>query len=109
MLSGLRHDTLVGGNDKQGKVNTADTGQHVLDETLVTGDIDDANLTTAGELEPGEAKLDGHAPLLLLLEPVGVYPGEGFNQERFTVVDMPGSTHYEHNTPMTPSNRLMME
>ena len=44
MFLGLGHPTVVGGHHKQGQVNRADTGHHVLHEILVAGDIDDAQV-----------------------------------------------------------------
>ena len=80
MLPGLGHDAFVGGHDKQGKVDTTDARQHVLDEALMAGHVNDTHLTSRGKLEPGKTELDGHAPLFLLAETVGVNAGKGFNQ-----------------------------
>ena len=40
MLFRLRHPTVVGRNDKEGEVDRADTGDHVLHEIFVARDID---------------------------------------------------------------------
>ena len=90
MLAGLRHHAFVGGDDQQGEVDAADAGQHVLDEALVAGHVDDAHLLAAGQLQPGEAEVDGHAPLLLLLEAVGVDARERLHEGRLAVVDVAG-------------------
>ncbi len=96
MLSGLGHDAFVSGHDQQSQVDAADAGQHVLDEALMAGHVDDADFAAAGQLEPGEAEVDGHAPVLLLLEAVGVDAGERPHQGRFAVVDVAGGTDDEH-------------
>ncbi len=44
VLAGLGHHAFVGGDDQQGQVDAADAGQHVLDEALVAGHVDDADL-----------------------------------------------------------------
>ena len=42
MLDGLGHDRLVCRYNEQDEMDPADTGQHVLDESFMTGDIDEA-------------------------------------------------------------------
>ena len=44
MFLGLRHPPVVRGHHKQGQVNRADAGHHVLHEILVARDIDDAQV-----------------------------------------------------------------
>ncbi len=96
VLAGLGHHALVGGDDQQGQVDAAHAGQHVLDEALVAGHVDDADLLAAGQAQPGEAEVDGHLPLLLLLEAVGVDAGEGLHQGRLAVVDVAGGADDVH-------------
>ena len=43
-----------------------------------------------GDLAGGEAQVDRHAPLFLLLEPVGVAAGQALDQRRLAVVDVAG-------------------
>jgi len=62
---GLRHPAIVGGNDEEGEVEGGDTGDHVVDEVGVTGDIDEASFDGGRfirEGEVGEAELDSDAP-----------------------------------------------
>ena len=47
VLDSLGHGALVGGDHEQRRVNAADAGEHVLDEPLVTGDVDDADALAA--------------------------------------------------------------
>ena len=70
-------------------VDAGGPGDHRLDEVLVAGHIDDADLEV-GDDARGEAELDGHAAFLLLLEPVRVAAGEELDQRGLAVVDVPG-------------------
>jgi hypothetical protein len=40
MLLGLGHPPFVGGDDEEGGIDPLDSGEHVLDEALVTGDVE---------------------------------------------------------------------
>ena len=84
----LGHDALVGRDDEQCEVDAPDAREHVLDEPLVARHVDDAHLSSAGQLQPGEAEVDRHAPVLLLLEPVRVDPGERVDERGLPVVDV---------------------
>ena len=96
MLTGLRHDRLVGGDHQEGEVDTAYASEHVADETLVAGDVDDAGLLAAGQGEPCEAEVYGEAALLLLDKAVRVDTGHGLNEGRLTMVDVAGCGDYVH-------------
>ena len=39
---------LVGGDDEQDEIDAADAGEHVLDEALVSGDVDEAEAQVFG-------------------------------------------------------------
>ena len=80
MLARLGHYRLVGSHDQQGDVDPANTGEHVVHEALVSGDIDDADLVARRQLKPGEAEVYRQTPLLLLGEPVRVYAGEHLDE-----------------------------
>ena len=41
VLAGLRHDRVVGGDDEQRQVEAGRAGEHVADEPLVAGHVDD--------------------------------------------------------------------
>ena len=49
-----------------------------------------------GQRGVGEAEVDRQPPPLLLLEPVGVGPGEGQHERRLAVVDVPGGGDDPH-------------
>ena len=97
VLARLRHHAFVGGDDQHGEVDAADAGEHVLDEVLVAGHVDDADLFAARQLQPGEAEVDGHAPVLLLLQAVRVDAGQGVHERGLAVVDVAGGADDEHS------------
>src|SRR2546430_10436206 len=61
-------------------IHAVDTGEHVLEKALVSGHVDDSDPASAGQLQIGEAEVDGHATALLLLEPVGIDLRQRFDQ-----------------------------
>src|SRR2546430_15602547 len=75
-------------------IHAVDTGEHVLEKALVSGHVDDSDPASAGQLQIGEAEVDGHATALLLLEPVGIDVRQGFDQRRFAMVDMTGGADH---------------
>src|SRR5581483_3558789 len=105
VLAGLGHHALVGGDYQKGKVDAADAGQHVLDEALVSWHVDDTDFLgmrtvwARGHAQPGEAQVDGHAPGLLLLQPVRVDARQRLHQGRLAVVDVPRRADYVHAPP----------
>ena len=86
VLAGLGHDAFVGGDNEEGHVDAADAGEHIADEALVAGNVDDGDFLAGREGEPGEAEVDGHAPFLLLGEPIGVDAREGLDEGGLAVV-----------------------
>ena len=90
VLAGLRLDGFVGGDHEQHQVDAADAGQHVLDEALVAGNVDEAQAQGGRELQVGEAEVDGDAAALLFFQAVGVDAGERFDQRGLAVVDVAG-------------------
>src|SRR5690625_6936068 len=59
-------------------------------EPLVAGNVDEGDLTGAGQVGPGVAELDGQAASALLSEPVRVGARESSNQCGLAVVHVPG-------------------
>ena len=100
MFPGLGHDSLVGGDDEEGGVDTPDTGQHVLDKVDVAGHINNADrfLRTVGhrQIHPGEAQHDRQPAAFLLFQTVRVNSAQGLNQRRLAVVHMPGCGDDSH-------------
>jgi hypothetical protein len=64
VLAGLRPDRLVGGHDEQDQVDAARPCEHVLDESLMPRDIDEAQ-DEIGLDEVREAEIDRDAALRL--------------------------------------------
>ena len=89
VLAGLRHRAVVGGDDEERQVDAAGACQHVVDQPLVAGDVDEAD-HAVGRRHVGEAEVDGDAARLLFLEPVGVDAGEGADERGLAVVDVTG-------------------
>lgn len=100
MLTRLGHRPFVGGDHQQRKVNATGSGEHVLDESLVTGDIDDAHLPPGWEGEPGESEVDREAALLLLTQAVRVNPGERADEGALAVIDVPGGPDDVHGSSL---------
>ncbi len=89
MLDRLRHDPLVGRHDEHGQVHAARAGHHLADEALVARHVHHAEHQAGAQRQLREAELDADAARLLLLEPVGVDPGQRLHERRLAVVDVP--------------------
>jgi hypothetical protein len=90
MLLGLRHHAVVGRDGEEHEVDTVGAGEHVADEALVAGDVDDAGAGAVGEGEVGEAEIDRDAAFFFFLEAIGVLAGEGSDERGFAVIDVAG-------------------
>src|SRR5262249_41898689 len=88
VLPRLRAHALVRGHDEDHGVEAVDAGKHVADEPRMAGHVDDPDLATARQPHVSEAEIDGHAPLLLLGEAVGVDAGQRGDEGRLAVVDV---------------------
>ena len=88
MLAGLGHHAFVSGDDEHGEVDAPDSREHVLDESLVTGDVDDLDGESVRLLEKGKAEIDGDAARLFFGQPVGVDTGQRFDERGLAVVDV---------------------
>ncbi len=66
-----------------------EAGEGVVQEPLVPGDVDEAELEVAlGQV--GEADVDGDAARLLLRPAVAVDPGQGQHEAGLAVIDVAG-------------------
>src|SRR5260370_14359264 len=90
MLLRLRHHAIVGGDREQHEIDTVRAGEHVADEALVPGDVDDTGASAVGQGEVGEAEIDRNPALLFLLEAVGILAGQRFDKRGLAVIDMTG-------------------
>ena len=77
VLPGLGHDPLVCGNDEGDQIDTRGACNHVFDKFFVPGHIHDTQQLTSGQFQVGETEFNGDPPLLFLLQPVRIYPGQG--------------------------------
>ena len=76
MLERLGPRPVVGGDHEQHRVDLAGPDEHVADEPVVAGDVDEVEDVAVGQAEVRVADLDRHPPAPLLGQPVGVDPGE---------------------------------
>ena len=90
MLAGLRLDGFVGGDHEEHQVDAAHAGQHVLDEALMPGDVDEAQAQRGRQLQMRETEVDGDAAALFFFQAVGIDAGERFHQRGLAVIDMAG-------------------
>src|SRR5690606_4864593 len=88
VLDGLRHDAVVGGDYEQGEVDAAYAGQHVAHESLMAGNVDEADQTRPRHVDVGETEVDRDAAAFLFRQPIGVDAGQRLHQQGFAVVDM---------------------
>jgi hypothetical protein len=75
-------------------VNPGSARQHVVDETLVTRDIDKAEGFGPRHWAIGEAEINGYAARLLRRQPGGIDTSQRTHQCRLTVINMAGGADY---------------
>src|SRR5690606_34727972 len=104
---GLGHPAFVGRDHKQHQPDAANTGQHIADEAVVTRHVHDARFPARGQRQPGKSEVDGHAPGLFFLEPVGVDVGQDADEGGLAVVNVAGGAYDVHviasSAPARPS------
>ena len=92
MLDRLGHDAVVGCDDQKGDVDTRRAHDHLADELLVAGNVDDGHLAAIGELKLGPTQFDGDAALLFLFQSVRILAGKRHHERGFAMVDMAGGS-----------------
>ena len=90
VLLGLGFPSLVRRDDEQDEPNRPDPGEHVPDEPLVSGHVNEPDLATARERAPRVPEVDREPATLLLGPPIRVHPGHPDDQGRLPVVDVTG-------------------
>jgi hypothetical protein len=90
VLGGLCRPAVVGRDHDQRGGHRADPGEHVPDEPLVAGHVDDREPAARGQRRPGEAEVDGQPAAALLLPPVGLHAGQRADQRGLAVVHVAG-------------------
>ena len=93
MLASLRLNSFISGDDKQDEIDAAYSGEHVPDEALVAGDIDEAEAKSVAtiscrKLQVREANVDGDAAPLFFFESVSVDPSQGADEGRLAMIDV---------------------
>ena len=88
MLTGLGHNALVRGDNKQYKVHANHARNHVVDKLFMARHVYYAHPVSSGQVKPGKAQVYGYAPALFLLPAVGIAAGEGTYEGGLAVVDM---------------------
>src|SRR5215469_10058385 len=97
MFSRLRFDTFVGGNDEQNQIDSTDPREHVADEALVAGNVDEAE-TQAVAVRPGQfhvskTEVDGDSTAFFFSQAVGIDSGQSLDQSGFPMIDMAGCSN----------------
>jgi hypothetical protein len=88
VLAGLEVDRLVGRDDQEDDVDRRRARDHVLDEPLVAGDVDDADPLAVLEEKGAKPEIDRHLALFFLGQAVGVDAGEPLDERGLAVVDV---------------------
>ncbi len=97
VLVRLRPRALGGVDDEKEEVDPRCAGDHVADEALVSGHVDQREAAAVGEVERRIAEVDRDPALALLGQPVRVLPRQRPNEPRLAVVDMArGSYRQRH-------------
>src|SRR6266850_3860751 len=88
MLPGLRLDRLLGRDDEHDQIDPRGAGEHVLDEALVSWNIDEPDRHVTAEAEGREPDVDRDPAHLLLIEAIAVDSCEGADQLGLAVIDV---------------------
>ena len=97
VLVRLRARTLGGVDDEQEEVDPGRPGDHVADEALVAGHVDQREPPAVGKVERRVAEVDRDPARLLLGQPVRVLAGQRAYEPRLAVVDVPGCPYRERH------------
>lgn len=90
VLDRLGHRPVVRRDHEERRVDAGNAAEHVVDEALVAGHIDEADGAGRVVGEVGEAKIDGEPAALLVGQTIGVDARQGLHQERLAVIDVSG-------------------
>ena len=85
----LGHHPVVGCDHQQRHVHPGGAGHHVLDEFLVTRDVDQPELKPVG-FPVGKTQVDRNAAGLLFRQPVRIDTGQSPDESGLAVIDVPG-------------------
>ncbi len=105
MFARLRHEALIGGDDEQRRINAANARQHVLDETLVTWHVHDADDFATGQGKPCEPKVNRHLAFFFFFEAIRVNACQRFHERGLTMIYVPGRANYAQSLPPDVSSQ----
>src|SRR5262245_13395974 len=88
MLDGLRHHAVVRSDDEEHEVDAGRAGDHMVDEFLVTRDIDEAEHAAGIERLVRITQLDRDAARLLFLQPIGIDARQRLHERGLAVIDV---------------------
>ena len=104
MLVRLRARALSGVDHEQEEVDPGCARDHVADEALVPGHVDQREPAAVGEVERRVAEVDRDPALALLGQPVGVLPGQRPDEPRLAVVDVARGPYRERHASTATSD-----
>ncbi len=96
VLAALRHGAVIGRDDHQRVLHGRHARDHVVDEPVVPGHVDEADgIRVVVAADVRESKIDGEPAAFLFFEAVGVLTRQAAHQARFAMVDVPrkGNDH----------------
>ncbi|HEV3105387.1 MAG TPA: hypothetical protein VGZ01_06850, partial [Trinickia sp.] len=96
MLERLLFGSFWRCDDEKQQLHARGTGEHVMQEALVTGNVNDAGFDTVREAQRRKAEIECHASLLLFDEPIGIVAGQCDDERTLAVIDVPGCSDYVH-------------
>ena len=82
MLDGLRAHAFVGGDDQQQQFHARGAGEHVVQEALVAGHVDDPGFDAVVVAQVREAEVERHPAQLLFDPAVGIGAGQRADERR---------------------------
>jgi hypothetical protein len=94
MLDRLRHYAVVGGYDKQQRVQLKRRGDHIFDEFFVPGRVD-KRYGRVRFLKMTEAKIKRYAARFLLLRLIAIKACQSLYKRGFAVIDMSRRADYK--------------
>ena len=97
VLERLGPRSLARVDDEQEEVDPGGAGDHVANEALVAGDVDEGERAAVAQVERRVAEVDRDAALLLLRQAIGVLARQGSDEPGLAVVDVPGGAYRERH------------